>query len=94
MPYSGRRLLLFEIALHRVTELVRQRADVAERAVVIDQHVSVDVVGAAVRVRAGRLPFVREQIDPAIVEGALDGGLILLPERRDRGKHVLLRFFG
>jgi hypothetical protein len=71
---------------------VRERADVGVLAVVVDQHVRVHVVGAAVRVRARHLTVVRKQIDPAAVERAADRRLILGPEGRHRRQHELLRF--
>jgi hypothetical protein len=71
--------LVRQVALHRVPELVRHRADVGVLAVVVDQHVGMDVVGAAVRVGAGALPFVRQQVDPSLAERALDRSRVVGP---------------
>ena len=82
---GGERLRLVRVvALHRVPELVGQRADVVVLAVVVQQHERVDVVGAAVRVGAGALAFVGQQIDPALLEGAGDDAGVVGAERRER----------
>ena len=64
--------LVREVALHRVPELVRERADVVVLPVVVDQHVRVDVVGTALRVGARTLAVVGQQIDPSLRERPLD----------------------
>ena len=81
-----------EIALHRVAQLVGQRAHVVVLAVVVDQHVRVDAEDA-VRVGARTLAVVREQVDPALGECLLDGGRVLVAERLHRVEHELLRVF-
>ena len=94
---AGQRIrlrLVREVALHRVAQLVGQRADVGVLAVVVDQHVRVDVVRAAVRIGARALAVVRQQVDPALVERALDHRRVVRPERRDGAEHVLLRLLG
>ncbi len=83
-----------EEAVHRVAELVRQGADVGVLAVVVQQHVRVDVVRGAVRVRARALAVVRVQIDPAFGEGALRAGRVFLAERRERIQHACFGFVG
>ena len=50
-----------------------------------------DVVGAAVGVGAGALALVRQQIDPPLLERALNRRLVLGAERRDRLEDQLLR---
>ncbi len=82
--------LVRKVALHRVPELVGQRAHVLVLAVVVEQHVGMNVVGAAVGVGAGPLAGRREQIDPPFGERALDGCLVIPAKRRHGVEHVLL----
>ena len=53
-----------------------------------------DVVRAAVRIGARALALARQQIDPALLERALNRRAILGPERRHGVEHDLLRFLG
>ena len=57
--------------MHRVAQLVGQRAHVVVLPEVVQQHVRVHVVGAAVRVGARALALGRIPVEPALVERAL-----------------------
>ena len=53
-----------------------------------------DVVGAAVRIGARALAVAREQVDPALGEGASRARRVFGPERRQRLEDVRLRLVG
>ena len=92
---AGQRIrlrLVRKVAVHRVPQFVGHRAHVVVLAVVVHEHVRMDVIGAAVRVGARPFAGVREEIDPSLVERPLQHRRVLGSERRQRREHVLLRF--
>src|SRR5206468_6047024 len=84
--------LVRQVRLHGMSELVRDGADVAVLAVVVDQHVRMYVVCAAVRIRARALAWSWIQVDPALVERAVRSRGVVAAERFERGHDVFLRF--
>ena len=86
--------LVRKVALHRVTELVGDRAHVGILSAVVDQQVRMHVVRAWIHVPTGTLALGRKPVDPATVERVLDGGGILGAQRSHRRQHVPLSVFG
>src|SRR5205823_12468369 len=82
-----------KIAVHGMAEFMGQRAHIIIFAVIVKQHIRMNIIDRAVGVSAGAFALAGKDVNPAFAKGFSSDSNIIATQWRQRSEDILLGLF-